>query len=450
MTAIPSIQYVKSGDFTLAYQVLGDGPTDLIYLPNETQNIAANWFVPEHAAFMEGLASFSRLVTLDRRGLGCSDRLPPGQAPTLEEHVDDLILVMEAAYASPATIFAGVETAFIALLAAAANPDRFGSLVLWSPSPSWRRSDDLPWERSDDAIESTLNTIRRVTNLRAWAERNTRDFLPSWSTDTEKIAVIEALSALAGSAEAWYQDQLPFYGVDLRELLPSIQVPVLVLVRTGTGRRLNIESARFLAERLTEGRLVEFPGNDCLPWVGDAGAILSEIEEFVTGTRNPPAATRVLATILFTDIVDSTKKASELGDDRWKAVLAEHDGITRREVERANGRFIQSTGDGLLATFDGPARAVRCAQAISDAVTSIGLTIRSGCHSGEIELDGDNIRGLAVHIGARVAAMAHSREILVSQTVKDLVAGSGINFEEAGEHELKGVPDRWHLYRVVS
>ena len=449
MTLIPSVQYAKNGDFTLAYQVVGTGPKDLIYLPLETPNVVGNWFVPEHARFMERLASFSRLVITDRRGMGCSDRLPPGRAPTLEELVDDLLVVMETAYASPATVLAGDETAFIAMLAAATHPDLFDGLILWGATPSWRRSDELPWEASDDAIEASLGTIRRVTNLRAWAEAHTRDVLPSWAADPEKIALIEGLSALAGSAEAWYQDQRMFFGIDLSDLLPSIHVPTLLLAREGASL-FHIESSRLLAERLPDARLVELEGRDSFPWVGDADAVLDEIEEFMTGTRRAPDTSRALATVLFTDIVDSTRRAAELGDARWHDLVEEHHVRVRQELAEHGGVEVDVAGDGFLATFDGPARAVRCACSIGERLRDVGLEVRVGVHTGEVERVGKEIRGIAVHIGARVGSLAAANEVLATSTVKDLTAGSGLTFEDAGEHELKGVPDRWHLYRVVG
>jgi class 3 adenylate cyclase len=449
VTAIPSVRYVKSGEFSLAYQVVGTGSKDLIYLPPETPNVVGNWFVPEHARFIERLASFTRVVITDRRGMGCSDRLPPGHAPTLEELVDDLLVVMEAAFASPATVFAGGETGFIALLAAAAHPDRFDGLILWGASPSWRRSEDLPWERSDDAIDADLGTIRRVTDLRAWAERFTRDSLPSWQGDPEKIATIEALSALAGSVEAWYQDQQLFFGVDLRDLLSAVRPPALILGRSGT-RMYRIESSRFLAERLPDARLLEFEGADALPWVGDADAVLDAIEEFVTGTKRPPDASRTLATVLFTDIVRSTEHAAAAGDAAWRELLERHHALVREELSRFGGTEVDTAGDGFFATFDGPARAARCALTIVEQVRALGIQVRAGVHAGEVEHAGRDVRGIAVHVGARVTSLAGPSEVLVSSTVKDLATGSGLTFVDVGEHELKGVPGRWRLYRVEA
>jgi class 3 adenylate cyclase len=449
VTGIPSTQYAKNGDFTLAYQVTGTGRHDLIYLLSETPNVVANWFVPEHARFMERLASFSRLVITDRRGMGCSDRLAPGTSPVLEDLVDDLLVVMETANAFSATLLAGLETAFIALLAAATHPDRIERLILWGPSPSWQRSDDLPWEASPDQIEAALGVIRRVTNLRGWAEISTRNNMPSWAGDPDKVALWEALSALAGSAEAWYQDQRMFYGIDLRDVVPTIRTPTLILARPQAAE-MSIESARFLAERMPDAALVELEGEDSLPWAGDQDPVLEEIQEFLTGARAPVEPGRVLSTVLFTDIVGSTEKAAEIGDRAWRDLVDKHHDTVRRLLVPYHGREIDTAGDGFLATFDGPARAVECARDISAAVRPLGISIRAGCHAGEVETSGGGVRGIAVHIGARIAAAAGADEVLVSSTVRDLVAGSGLAFEDAGEHELKGIPERWRLYRVVG
>jgi class 3 adenylate cyclase len=450
VTLIPSVHYVRNGEFTLAYQITGTGPKDIIYLPNESPNVVGNWIVPEHVRFIERLASFARVVLADRRGMGCSDRLPPGQAPTLEELAEDLLLIMEAAYAAPATLFACGESVFIALMAAAAHPDRFEGLILWGASPSWRQSDDLPWESAPDAIEANLGAIRRITNVRRWAERWTRDVLPSWAGDEQKISLMEAVSALGGSAEAWYQDQRMFYGVDLRDLVPSVRVPTLILGRTGTRRMYRIESARYLAEHMPDATLMELEGRDVLPYVGDRDAVLEAIQGFTTGSRQAPDARRALATVMFTDIVGSTQRAALLGDAGWSQLLAEHNEVVRDELQRFDGVEVDTTGDGFLATFDGPARAVRCAAAIAERTRSIGIEIRAGVHTGEVEREGKDVRGIAVHAGARVMALAGPSEVLVSSTVRDLTAGSGLVFEDAGEHELRGVPDLWSLYRVAS
>ncbi len=449
MTTIPGVQYAKNGDFTLAFQVTGTGRQDLIYLPAETPNVVGNWFVPEHARFMERLASFSRLVITDRRGMGCSDRLAPGTSPVFEDLVDDLLVVMETANAFSATLLAGNETAFIALLAAATHPDRVERLVLWGPSPSWQRSDDLPSEASPDQIEANLGVIRRVTNLRGWAEISTRNNLPSWAGDPDKVALWEALSALAGSAEAWYQDQRMFYGIDLSDVVSSIRTPTLILARPDA-TLMEIGSARFLADRMPNATLIEFQGGDSMPWLGDQDAVVAEIQEFLTGERTPLESDRVLSTVMFTDIVGSTEKAAEIGDRAWQELVEKHNHAVRRTLISYRGREIDTAGDGFLATFDGPARAVECTREISETVRSLGISIRAGCHAGEVETAGGGVRGIAVHIGARIAALAGADEVLVSSTVRDLVAGSGLEFEDVGVRELKGVPDRWHLYRVVA
>ncbi len=447
MTAIPSTQYAKNGEFTLAYQVVGTGRSDVVYLLSETPNVVANWFVPEHARFMERLSSFTRLVITDRRGMGCSDRLAPGTSPVLEDLVEDLIVVMETANASPATLLAGNETAFIALMAAAAHPDRIQRLILWGPSPSWQRSDDLPSEQSADEIEAALGVIRRVTNLRAWAEVSTRKQMPSWSRDPDKIALWEALSALAGSAEAWYQDNRMFYGIDLRSVVPTIQAPTLVLVRPAVHA---VASARFIVDNMPNATMIELEGEDYLPWAGEQDTILDEVQEFLTGERTPLQPDRVLASVLFTDIVESTAKAAELGDREWRSLVQRHHAAIRRLLGRYRGTEQDTAGDGFFATFEGPAAAVACARDIVDSIESLGIQVRAGVHTGEVETLDGKVGGIAVAIGARVAAAAGASEVLVSQTVKDLVAGSGLEFADAGEHELKGVPDRWHLYRVVT
>jgi class 3 adenylate cyclase len=358
------------------------------------------------------------------------------------------MVVMETANAFSATLLAGDETALVALLAAAAHPDRIERLILWQPSPSWQQSDDLPDESSPDRIEGSLGVIRRVTNLRGWAEVSTRSNLPSWAGDPDKVALWEALSALAGSAEAWYWDQRLFFGIDLRDVVSTIQAPTLILSRPAAST--NAGSARFLAERMPHATLVELEGADFMPWAGDQDAVLDEIQMFLTGELSPPVTGRVLAAVLFTDIVDSTRKAAEIGDRAWRELIEKHHQTVRRLLVPYQGREIDTAGDGFLATFDGPARAVECARAIVAAVRPLGISIRAGCHAGEVESAGGGVRGIAVHVGARIAAAAGPDEVLVSSTVRDLVAGSGLQFEDAGEHELKGVPDRWRLYRVVS
>jgi len=443
----PDTRRTWSGDFSIAYQVVGSGRADLVYLPQFLSNVEWNWQMARHAAFMTRLTSFSRLIVMDPRGVGCSDRPPPGEAATLEDKVDDVLAVMGAAASFRATLFGGGRSAFVAMLAAAAHPDRFDGLVLFSATPSYMRSDELPWESSDEEKQQELDMFRRSTSMREWATTWSRSFAPSLSdTEIRELGSYGAVTSSVGGGVAALES---LNRVDLRDLLPTIRVPTLVLHRTLDPIQ-SVESGRLLAERIPDAKLVELPGVDSLAWTGEAEVVLEQIELFLTGERRAPEPDLALATVLLTDVVDSTARAAALGDRRWREVLDQHDRIVRAEVGRARGREVKTMGDGFLATFDGPARAIGCATAIAQAVRPLGIEIRAGLHTGEIEILGDDVGGIAVAIGARVAGKAAPSEVLVSQTVKDLVAGSGLAFEDAGDHELKGVPDRWRLYRVVA
>jgi class 3 adenylate cyclase len=442
----PDTRYTWSGDLSIAYQVIGAGP-DLLYLPQFLSNVEWNWQVPEHARFMTRLASFSRLIVMDHRGVGCSDRPRPGEAATLEDKVDDVLAVMGAATAFRSTLFGGGRSAFVTMLAAAAHPDRFDGLIVFGATPSWIRSDELPWEESEEEARQLLDVFRRSTSVQTWAATWARSFAPSLAeAQIQNLASYGAVTRGPGGGIA--EDEM-LYGVDLRDLLPTIRVPTLVLHRTDDPLE-SVRSGRLLAEKIPGAKLVELPGRDALPWIGEAEAVLEQIELFLTGERRSPEPDRSLATVLFTDVVDSTARSASMGDRRWGEVRERHDAIVREEIARGRGREIKTMGDGFLATFDGPARAIASARAIAVAVRGLGIEIRAGLHTGEIESVGDDVAGIAVSIGARVAAAGGPSEIVVTQTVKDLVAGSGLEFEDAGEHELKGVPDRWRLYRVVG
>jgi class 3 adenylate cyclase len=347
-----------------------------------------------------------------------------------------------------AALFAGVEAGWVASIAAATHPDRFSALILYQSVATWVRTDETPWNPSLEEWRA-LEAYWLGAGTVSFMEGHIREAEPSLIGDRAAAEYLTKLMRGSIGPGGGLAEFRLYYTTDIRAILPAIQVPTLVLSRPANVNA-EPEDGPFLASKIPGARLVELPGADYLPWVGESEALLGEVEEFLTGVRHVPESDRVLATVLFTDIVGSTQKVAALGDAGWKELLASHDERAKREIERHRGRYVESTGDGLLATFDGPARAVRCAQAIGEAVRDLGFEIRAGCHTGEVELTGDGVHGIAVHIGARVAALAGPSDVLVSSTVKDLVAGSGLTFEDAGEHELKGVPDRWRLYRVVN
>jgi pimeloyl-ACP methyl ester carboxylesterase len=439
---VPEVQYAKSGDVHIAYQVVGSGPIDLLLVPGLWSNVEHHWDEPSFARFMHRLASFSRLIVIDARGTGLSDRAP--ELPPMEEQMDDVLSVLDAV-GSPSAAFFGLSQAGpMAILFAASHPERTRALVLYATYAMVRRQDEYPWGRSaqwladyDRKIDREWGTgffLSQVAPTRVEDE----SFRRWW-------ARLERLSYGPGNALAYFRMNAQ---IDVRPVLPTIRVPTLVLQRREDVYR-DPGHARYLASHIPGAKLVELSGVDHLPYVGDSDAILDEVQEFLTGVRPPPEHDRVLATVMFTDIVSSTERASTLGDRQWRELLERHHGLVRQELARFRGREIDIAGDGFLATFDGPARAIRCAAAIVEAVRAIGLEIRAGVHTGEIELMGSRVGGIAVHIGARVAAMAAPSEVLVSSTVKDLVAGSGIEFEGRGLRELKGVPGEWHLFAVT-
>lgn len=438
----PETKYARSGDVMVAYQVIGeDNPVDLVWAPGTVSHLELYWEFPELARFFERLSSFARLIRFDKRGTGMSDR--PIGAPTLEERTDDIRAVMDATESRLAFILGNSEGANMASVFAATYPDRTLGLILWGVQARWTMTDDYPWGMTRDAWLAMADDL---------AEHGVSDeylygFGAGMLSDEEKDLDRRIMRACASPA-AYAALERMNADVDTRDILPSIHVPTLVMNRTGDPAA-NVEAARDVAARIRGARFVEFPGDTHSMSDFQPEDVIAEIQEFVTGSRPAPPVDRVLATVLFTDIVGSTKTAAELGDARWKRLLSEHDARSRAEIERYRGRFVDSRGDGLFATFDGPARAVRCAQAIAAAIRPLGIEIRAGVHTGEVELVGERIQGIAVHIGARVAALAGPSEVWASSTVKDLTAGSGLTFEDQGEHELKGVPARWRLYRVA-
>jgi class 3 adenylate cyclase/pimeloyl-ACP methyl ester carboxylesterase len=443
------VRYAHNGDVAIAYQVFGQGPIDLVCVPGFISNLYWNWELPEYRRMLTGLGLFARVAILDRRGVGLSDRLYPRDLPSLEVLMDDVVTVMDEAGLERAAVFGWQSGATHAALLAATYPARVSQLVTFGldpcplQKPGWTLT---AWDRGE--WESYLSELRRGWGTREWVQQNVADFVPGATPlifENWALAMYQ-LSANPATAEAIERLDME---TDIRGVLPAIHVPALLLHRPGFPDPPP-EVGAYLAADISGATLVALPGRDHPPFVGDVDAVVDEIGSFLTGQRHRPSPDRILSTVLFTDIVGSTQRLAQVGDAPWADLLAQHDHLARREIERHRGRYIDSTGDGLLATFDGPARAVRCAQALGAALGGLGLGIRAGCHTGEIELDGDRIRGLAVHIGARVGSLARAGEVLVSSTVKDLTAGSGLQFEDAGEHELKGVPDRWHLYRVLG
>jgi class 3 adenylate cyclase/pimeloyl-ACP methyl ester carboxylesterase len=447
----PDTRITRNGELPLAYQVFGEGPTDLVYLPGFVYNVEGNWDVPGIASFMRGLASFTRVVVMDRRNTGCSERLSPGQAATLEEMVDDLDVVMRGASCRRTTLFAVQESAFIAMMAAATHPHRFERLILFGAAPCWRRNDEISWAWSDEEWEDAFAAYRFWTSIQDYYEGYVRTAAPSLIGDPVTTRLLAALGMLTNGPLASEAESRRFSDIDVRPLLPVITVPTLVLHRTDDPVE-PIESGRFLAERIPNATLVELPGEDGLPWIGEAGPVLAEIERVVTGKapNERSEAERVLATVLFTDIVGSTARASEIGDARWRSLVERHHRAVRDGLADFRGTEVDTAGDGFFAVFDGPARAVQCALSVAHAVRDLGIEIRAGVHTGEVETIDGKVGGIAVNIGARVMSEAGPSEVLVSQTVKDLVAGSGLLFEDAGDHDLKGIPESRRLYRAGS
>ena len=449
----PDVCYAHNGDVAIAYQVFGEGSVDLVVVPGFVSNLYWHWELPEYRRMLTRLGSFARVVILDRRGIGLSDRLYPKDLPSLEVVMDDVLVVMDEAGVERAAVFGWQSGATLAALLAATYPTRVSQLVTFGLDPCPLQKPGWPHGESRSEWEVYLGELRQGWGTREWVQWNIAEFAPDAASSDSASSIFEnwglamfQLSANPATAEAVERLDME---TDIRAVLPAIHVPTLLLHRP-EAPYTEPEVVAYVAEQITGATVVALAGRDASPYPGDTGPITDEIEAFLTGERHGPRPDRILATVLFTDIVGSTQRLAELGDARWANLLAQHDDLARREIERHRGRYIVSTGDGLLATFDGPARAVRCAQALGAAAGELGLEIRAGCHTGEIELAGDNIRGLAVHISARVSALARAGEILVSSTVKDLTAGSGLQFEDASEHELKGVPDQWHLYRVHS
>ena len=436
-------KYARSGDVHIAYQVVGQGPIDLVYVPAFVSYVEGIWEEPSSARYFERLASFSRLVVFDKRGTGLSDRVPG--VPTLEERMDDVRAVMDAVGLERAVLFGSSEGGPMCLLFAATYPERTSALVLYGSYPRVAWAPDYPCGTTPEAFEAFAKVIEREWGSGAFLKL----VAPSVAADERFKQASARFERLAASPGAAIAIQRMNREIDVRHLLPAVRVPTLVIYRA---RELvaHVEGSRYLAQHIPGARYVELPGVDYLPWVGDQDAIVDEIQEFLTGVRPPPESDRVLATVLFTDVVGSTEQAARLGDHSWQELLERHHSLVRKELARFRGREVDTAGDGFLATFDGPARAIRCACSIRDGVRRLGIEIRAGLHTGEIEQKGAKISGIAVHIGARVVGTARASEVLVSSTVKDLVAGSGIRFADRGPHVLKGIPGEWHLFAATQ
>jgi pimeloyl-ACP methyl ester carboxylesterase len=438
----PQTRYARAGDVNIAYQVVGDGPLDLVHIPGVVSHVDIAWEHPGYARLMRRLASFARVITFDKRGMGLSD--PVAEPPSVEERVDDVRAVMDAVGAERAAVFGCSEGSVLGAYFAATYPQRVSHAVLYGtfarllPDPP-----DYPWGY-DEAVFDLFDEGAQE----AWGEGIVAILVaPSILNDPDELrwwGRYERASTSPRSARELTRANLD---LDLRDVLPTISVPTLVLHRDGDA--IPIEGARYVAERIPGARMIELRGDDHWPWLNDPDEVADHVQEFVTGHRAEPEPDRVLATVLFTDIVGSTDRAAALGDRRWRDLLEQCEGLTSEEIERHHGREVKSTGDGVLATFDGPARGIRCARVIAERVRRLGLEVRAGLHTGECELRNGDIGGIAVHIGARVMAQAGPSEVLVSSTVKDLTIGSDIGFEERGLRELKGVPGEWRLYAVA-
>ena len=432
---VPETRYARNGELRIAYQVVGEGPIDLVFVPGFISNVEMAWEDPVFAGFLKRLTAFSRLILFDKRGTGLSDRV--GDLPSLEVRMDDVRAVMDAAGSERAALFGISEGGAMAMLFAATYPQRTRALALFGTYAHYGT-----WVVPPDKLPAAL---ARMDEL--WGTgQMVSVFGPSRASDPQFKAWWARFERLGGSPTAAVHLTRMNSEIDVRPILPSIRVPTLVVHRAADAR-VNVESGRYLARHIPAAKYVEVPGEDHLLWCGDVNRVADEIEVFLTGSRAETEPDRVLATILFTDIVDSTKRASELGDQAWGALLLRHNEIVRREIARFRGREVKSTGDGFLATFDGPARAVRCGDAIAEAVRSLNLDVRIGVHTGEIEIrPDDDIGGIAVHLASRVMALAAAGEVLVTGTVRDLVAGSNLSFADRGTQTLKGLPEQVRIF----
>ncbi len=442
MLVMPKTRYARASDGVhIAYQVIGDGPFDLVEVGGFASHLEFAWEGVVYAHYLRRLSSFARLICFDKRGTGMSDPVPVHALPSLEQRMDDFRAVLDAVGSERAALFGESDGGQMASLFAATYPERTRALVTYGSYARLRRAPDFPWGQSDEFLEDFATNMEatwggEIPEGSVWAVNATRDpqfrdWLGRWMRNAASPGAADTLLRMA-------------YEIDVRPVLPAIRVPTLVLHRVDDPL-IPVDQGRYFAAQIPGAKFVELPGNDRLVFAGDVDRLVDEIEEFLTGQRPQISPNRILATVLYTDIVDSTRRASELGDQRWRELLDRHDELMRHEFERFRGEEMTATGDGFLVAFDGPARAVHCALAAANTARTLGLELRVGVHTGECEQRGDNLSGIAVHIAARVGALAQPGQVLVSRTVTDLVAGSRLEFTDRGEHDLKGVPGKWHL-----
>jgi pimeloyl-ACP methyl ester carboxylesterase len=440
---IPQTQYAKSGKVSIAYQVTGDGPIDVIFAPGWASNVEYAWESPDYARFISHMSSFSRFIRFDKRGTGLSDR--DGPPPTLEQRVDDIRAVLDAVGSKRAALLGMSEGGNMSIMFAATHPERTAALVLFGSFARAKWAPDYPWgftqEQHDafnDFVQKTWGGPVKLDEAAPSVAHDeaARSWFGAYLRHSASPSSVRALSNLN-------------FQLDMRPLLPSVSVPTLVLHRKGD-RWYSVPEAEYLAKHIPGAKLIILPGDDHIIWWGDQERVVGEIQEFLTGTRESTSTERVLLTVLVTDIVGSTEKVAEMGDQKWKDVLQLHDTVVRRELRNFDGQEINTTGDGFILAFTGPTRAIQCTRAIRQTLGGLGLTIRAGLHTGECERRGKDLSGLAVHVAARIAGKAPSNDILASNTVKDLVVGSGIKFADMGKHELKGIPGEWSLFSVAQ
>lgn len=442
---LPKTKYARSDDVRIAYQISGEGPFDVVWAPGTMSHLDLDWEIPQRALFFERFSKFCRLIRFDKRGTGLSDR--PLKMATLEERTDDIRAVMDDIGIERTNIFGVSEGGSMACLFAATYPQRVNSLLVWGAQARWIASPDHPWGQTQEEhdrmvamIDDDWPSFEYITGPGAGVGKD---------ADPAFIESLSRYMRAAANPSAVHAYEKMNGQIDTRPILPSIQAPTLVMNRTGDPCA-NVEAARDMASRIPGAKFKEYPGNSHSMMLDDMETVLSDIQEFITGERPIDSSDRILATVLFLDIASSTERAAELGDTSWRNFLNSYYAIVRKELARFRGKETNTTGDSFLATFDGPARAVRCALAITLAVRQLGIEVRAGVHTGECELMGDNVGGIAVHTGARIMAKAEPGSVFVSRTVKDLVSGSGINFHDHGVHQLKGIPGEWRLFSARS